>query len=125
MASKILGGWQIGGVQRYQSGTPTILNTNFNGPPGTDGTLRYSILPGVPILSPNHGSFDSELANSGTAKSGCLANPDGTFSAMSSNTLFNCAAFFDPNAPNLLASRGYVFGNAPLVLGNEIGRAHV
>jgi len=118
VASKILGGWQIGAVQRYQSGTPTILNTNFNGPPGTDGTLRYSIVPGVPILSPNHGSFDAELANSGTAKSGCTANSDGTFTSMSSNNLFNCAAFFDPNAPDLLASRGYVFGNAPLVLGN-------
>ena len=118
VASKILGGWQIGAVQRYQSGTPTILNTNFNGPPGTDGTLRYSIVPGVPLLSPNHGSFNQELANSGAAQSGCSANSDGTFTAMSTNNLFNCAAFFDPNATDLLASRGYVFGNAPLVLGN-------
>jgi hypothetical protein len=118
VASKILGGWQIGAVQRYQSGTPTILNTNFNGPPGSDGTLRYSIIPGVPILSANHGSFNAELANSGAAKSGCSANSDGTFTSMSSNNLFNCAAFFDPNASDLLANRGYVFGNAPLVLGN-------
>lgn len=121
VASKILGGWEVGGVQRYQSGTPTILNTNFNGPPGTDGTLRYSILPGVPILSPNHGAFSPELANSGSAlgNSGCTEDTtSGTFTSNSSNNLFNCAAFFDPNAPGLIASRGYVFGNAPLVLGN-------
>jgi len=121
VASKILGGWQVGGVHRYQSGTPTILNTNFNGPPGTDNTLRYSIVPGVPILSPNHGSFDAELANSGSnlGNSGCTRNDtNGTFTSNSSNNLFNCAAFFDPNAPGLIATRGYVFGNAPLVLGN-------
>jgi hypothetical protein len=113
VASKILGGWEVSGVQRYQSGTPTILSTNFNGPPGTDGTLRYSVVPGVPILDPNHGSFNPLLPT------GCIENQtNGTFTAKTSNNLFNCAAFTDPNATGLIASRGYVFGNAPLVLGN-------
>ena len=113
VASKILGGWEVSGVQRYQSGTPTILSTNFNGPPGTDGTLRYSVVPGVPTLDPNHGSFNPFAAT------GCSENQvDGTFTSNTTNNLFNCAAFMDPNATGLVASRGYVFGNAPLVLGN-------
>jgi len=112
VASKILGGWQVAGVQRYQSGTPTILNTNAESAPQTDGAFRYSLVPGVPLLAPNHGSFDP------TANTGCTENPDGTFTPKSTNNFFNCAAFMDPNASGLVAQRGYVFGNAPLVLGN-------
>jgi hypothetical protein len=114
VASKILGGWQIGGVQRYQSGTPTILNTYAPSAPYTDGSFRYSLVPGQPILAPNHGSFNPFGANSG-----CTENTtNGTFTANSTNNYFNCAAFMDPNATGLVAQRGYVYGNAPLILGN-------
>jgi len=114
VASKVLGGWQVGGVQRYQSGTPTVMdNYNVASPPGTDGAFRNSLVPGQPILAPNHGSF-----NPFGASSGCTEQPNGTFTSNSTNNFFNCAAFMDPNAPSLVAQRGYVFGNAPLVLGN-------
>jgi hypothetical protein len=113
IASKVLGGWEVSGVLRYQSGTPTILSTNAPSAPRTDGAFRYSIVPGVPLLAPNHGSFNPMGANSG-----CLENADGTFTANSTNNFFNCAAFLDPNASGLVATRGYVYGNAPLVLGN-------
>jgi len=120
VASKILGGWQIGGVQRYQSGTPTILNTYAPSAPYTDGSFRYSLVPGQPILVPNHGSFNPFGANSG-----CTENStNGTFTANSSNNYFNCAAFTDPNASGLVAQRGYVYGNAPLILGNVRSEAY-
>jgi hypothetical protein len=119
-ASKILGGWQVGGVQRYQSGTPTIFNTNAPSPPQTDGAFRYSVIPGVPILAPNHGSFDAGAATSiASMSAACNENSTtGLFTPASSNNFFNCAAFMDPNATGLVAQRGYVYGNAPLVLGN-------
>jgi hypothetical protein len=124
VASKVLGGWQIGGVQRYQSGTPTVFNTNAPSAPFTDGAFRYSLVPGQPLLASNHGSFKPALGNSG-----CTENADGTFSNQhvfvngvdegpSTNNYFNCAAFIDPNASALVAQRGYVYGNAPLVFGN-------
>lgn len=116
VASKILGGWAVGGVLRYQSGTPTILNTNASSPPGTDGAFRYSIVPGVPLLAPNHGSFNPLITNN--VSSGCHENADGTFTAASSNNFFNCAAFIDPNPSALVSTRGWIYGNAPLVLGN-------
>ena len=118
VASKVLGGWQIGGVQRYQSGTPTVFNAFAESPPGTDGFFRYNILPGVPLLAPNHGSLDLAATLNPPGFSGCHENADGTFTPLSTNNYFNCAAFFDPNASNLVAQRGYVYGNAPLVLGN-------
>lgn len=139
VASKVLGGWEIGGVQRYQSGTPTVFNTNAESPPGTDGAFRYDILPGVPLLAPNHASFNPSLSIPAAAglpqhnvePGGCSENADGTFRPQdvtdpkgndlgipSTNNFFNCAAFFDPNAKNLVAQRGFVYGTAPLVLGN-------
>ena len=116
VASKVLGGWQVGGVQRYQNGTPTVLNTYVASPPGTDGAFRLSLVPGVPLLAPNHGSFNGTNTNS--ANSGCTEDANGVFAPNSTNNFFNCAAFLDPNASNLVAQRGYVYGNAPLVLGN-------
>lgn len=113
VASKVLGGWQVGGVQRYQSGTPTILSANAPSAPFTDGAFRYSLVPGQPLLAPNHGSFKPFGANSG-----CTEQANGTFIANSTNNYFNCAAFMDPNAPELVAQRGYVYGDAPLILGN-------
>src|SRR5713101_6566243 len=50
--------------------------------------------------------------------SGCSENADGTFSSLTTNNYFNCAAFFDQNADSLIAQRGYTFGNLPLTLGN-------
>lgn len=122
VASKILGGWEIGGVQRYQSGTPTVLNTFVESPPGTDGAFRLSLVPGVPLLAPNHGSFNGTTTNSNP--SGCNENSNGTWSPQSTNNFFNCAAFFDPNASNLVTQRGYIYGNAPLVLGNVRSQAY-
>lgn len=120
VAGKVLGGWQVGGVQRYQSGTPTVMdNYNVASPPGTDGFFRNSLVPGVPILAPNHGSFNPFGANSG-----CTEQPNGTFTANSTNNYFNCAAFMDPNALTEVTQRGYVYGNAPLILGNVRSQAY-
>jgi hypothetical protein len=123
VASKVLGGWALAGVLRYQSGTPTILNTFVSSPPGTDGAFRLSLVPGVPLLASNHGSFNPFITNTSKtvqspSPSGCTENADGTYSPMSTNNFFNCAAFIDPNPSSLIATRGYIYGDAPLVLGN-------
>jgi len=113
---KMVGGWQVGGVQRYQSGAPFIPftsdahNTQF----GTANT-RLSRIPGVPLLAPNAASYNPFLGGSG-----CTPNPNGsgTFLPQSTNNFFNCGAFLDPNATNLVAQRGYTFGNLSKVFGN-------
>jgi hypothetical protein len=113
VVDRVLGGWQVSGVMRYQSGIPFIPftsdahNTQFGSP-----NTRLSRIPGVPLLAPNSASYNPFLGGSG-----CTPNPDGsgTFLPQSTNNFFNCAAFLDPNAPNLVAQRGYTFGNLPKV----------
>ena len=116
VVDKMLGGWQVGGVHRYQSGAPFIPFTSdaHNSDFGTANT-RLSLIPGQPLLAPNHSSYDPFLGGSG-----CTPNPDGsgTYLPQSTNNFFNCAAFLDPNAPNLVAQRGYTFGNLSKVFGN-------
>ncbi len=66
----------------------------------------------MPIYSPNKSSFNPALPT------GCHQNADGTFSSLTNNNYFNCAAFFNQNADSLIAQRGYEFGNLPFTLGN-------
>lgn len=115
---KVVGGWEIGGVQRYQSGQPIPFNC-ASGVPGYDGCIRFDRVPGQPLLSPTAGSFNVGqvfLNGGGTA---CTENSDGTFTAPAGvTTYFNCAAFIDPNQAALVNSRGsYAFGNFPRVTG--------
>jgi hypothetical protein len=111
VASKIAGGWQVGGVHRYQSGSPVMINAFATSlQTFTGGNFRFSQVPGVPLISPNASHFDPFSG----ANSGCTGHSDGTFTSNSSNNFFNCAAIIDPNAPDLVAQRGYTFGNMPL-----------
>lgn len=118
VVDKLVGGWQIGGVQRYQKGVPFIPfalgQTNLFG----TANPRLSRVPGQPLLASNHASYDPFSPQ----PSGCDSHPDGTFTTQhyfvngvdmgpSTNNFFNCAAFFDPNASGVVATNGFSFGN--------------
>jgi hypothetical protein len=127
VASKILGGWQVGAVHRYQTGSPVIFNNAFgSSAPFTNGTFKYSRIPGVPIYSPNKSHFDPSFGFSGCNRDDAtglftpmhVIDSNGNDLGPSINQYFNCAAFIDPNAPGLVAQRGFVFGDLPMTLGN-------
>jgi hypothetical protein len=121
---KALGGWQIGGVQRYQSGQPLAFGC-ATGIPSYDGCIRYNLVPGQKLLSSTASSFNvGEVFLHGGV--GCTENPDGTFSAPAgAATYWNCAAFIDPNAANLVAARGYTFGDMPRIIGSVRSQGYV
>lgn len=120
VSDKILGGWQIGGVHRYQKGVPFIPfalgQTNQFG----TANPRLSRVPGQPLLAPNHSSYNPLQGGSG-----CSANNDGTFTASGTNNFFNCAAFFDPNAPGVVATNGFSFGDLPKSFGDVRSSGYV
>lgn len=115
---KVIGGWQVGGVQRYQSGQPIAFG-GASGVPGFDGTIRFDRVAGQPLLSPTAGSFNVGQVFLNGGGTGCTENPNGTFTAPAGvATYFNCAAFIDPNQTAVVNSRGsYAFGNFPRVTG--------
>lgn len=93
IGSALLGGWQIGGVLRYQKGVPTSFGC-ANGVPGWDNCIRFNRVAGQSIMNPSvaAGNFDPFTQR-----------------------YFNRAAFSDPNAQALRQARGgvYYFGNYP------------
>src|SRR5215472_2473515 len=132
IANEVLGGWQVGGVQRYQSGQPISFSCNggqFGGPiTGYDGCIRLSRVPGQPLLSPTASSFDPAAPTiPGGPQPGCTENnTNGTFSAPAGvTTYFNCAAFLDPNASGLVTQRGFVFGNMPRITGEVRSQKYI
>ncbi len=86
IVNEIVGGWQIAGIHRYQSGQ----NLSFgcaSGIPAFDACIRFDqVLPTV---------FSSAVQ-------------DGSFNPFT-DTYFNSAAFSDPNSPSNLAARGGAF----------------
>ncbi len=128
VASKVLGGWEVGGVQRYQSGSPVLINEFATGLSGGSGgqypgaNYRYSLLPGQPLLVSQPAHWSPALDN--TWVSGCTGGPSpGTFvqnttggTNPTSNPVVNCAGLLDPSAASLAAGGGYVYGNLPQVL---------
>ncbi len=96
VVSQAISGWQVSGVQRYQSGQPIAFGGAI-GIPGLDSTNRYNFT-GKPVVI---GSGEK--------------HPFNPFDPAHNSWLSN-AAFVDPNA-NVGPFRAWQFGNVPRVDG--------
>ncbi len=107
VVDRIVGGWQIGGIQRYESGQPISFGC-ATAPPAYGECIRFDQVPGSSILSD---AFKSDHWNPIT---------DPIFNSINLPNVVNAgqAAFDDPNSPAHVAARGYVFGNTPRVFSN-------
>jgi hypothetical protein len=116
VGSKVLGGWQISGVHRYQSGGPAIINEYATANPYSGGNYRYSLIPGQSVFGSHPVQWTPAL--NATWNSGCVAT-NGIFAAQvpTNPSPVNCAAFEDPSAASLSTGGGYVFGNIPTAVG--------
>ena len=98
IAGAIAGGWEIGSVQRYESGQPVSFCC-ATGIPGFENSIYYS----------RNGIQSLKSANYRAGK----LNP---FIA-SEASYFNPAAFIDPNSTSVRGAGAYSFGNIPRVTG--------
>jgi len=112
--SKILGGWQVGGIHRYQSGSPTVINEYAKSNPYSGGNYRYSLIPGNSPF-PAHPVAWSPALNASWDSSCTLDNATGVWQqhATGAPTPVNCSAFMDPSQASFASGGGYVFGNLP------------
>lgn len=141
VGSKVLGGWQISGIHRYQSGAPTVINEFATANPFSGGNYRYSLVPGHNPLSTGVWTPATNMTANGGRRIGIVngnvqfiggwnsicESTNGVFSTPSptqfppqgviSPTPANCAAFEDPSAVSLASGGGYAFGNIPEVVG--------
>jgi hypothetical protein len=95
IVDEAVGGWRVGGIQRYLSGQP-ISFFGAGGIPGFDNGIRYNLVPGVnPVQIQNYGHSDPFT----------YAGPT------SVGSVFNKAAFMDPNANR--GAGAFQFGTMP------------
>ena len=115
VASKIAGGWQVGGILRYQSGSPTVINEFARSNPFSTNNYRYSLVSGQYPFSLHPVNWTPSLNS--IWDSGCTETATGVFTPHSatSPTTVNCAAFLDPSA-QVSNGGGYEFGNIPPVV---------
>jgi hypothetical protein len=119
VASKVLGGWQVSGIQRYQTGSPTVINEYATANPFSTGNYRFSLI-GSPF--PAHPAHWTPAQN-GIWNSGCVENPNGIFQTpvtsppTPTQTTANCSAFENPSDTSVPFGGGYIFGNLPTVVG--------
>jgi hypothetical protein len=118
VASKVVGGWQISGSQRYQSGAPAVINEYATANPYSGGNYRYSLVPGQAVFGAHPVQWS--LANNANWNSSCTETSGLWAASVPGNpSPVNCAAFEDPSALNPLpggAVSQYAFGNIPSVV---------
>jgi hypothetical protein len=93
---KLVGGWSVSGVQRYESGQPLAFAC-ATGVPAFAGCIRFDQVPGQSVFT--------------------SAWESGHFNPVT-DSVFNSTAFSDPNSNANLTARGsYAFGTTPRVNG--------
>ena len=103
VTDRVLGGWSISGVQRYESGQPIALGC-ATGVPGYTGCIRFNHVGGQSLYTSqwsggNHDTVDP--------------------TSLAIGPVFNDSAFSDPNSSTRLAQpgAGYQFGTFDKVSG--------
>jgi hypothetical protein len=98
LPSYLAGGWEVGAVLRYESGQPVAFCC-ATGIPGWDNPIFFNRNPSQSLKSANYNSGKIDPFVPGE------------------NSLFNAAAFSDPNSTANRGTGPYTFGNVPRITG--------
>lgn len=106
LVNALVGGYRVGGIQRYLSGQPISFFGEPEAPQvqGFDGTLRYNVAPGVDKQNPVAHSGSYNVFNFATNPNPLNVNPTG---------FFNKAAFIDQNDAAHRGAGAFTFGDLP------------
>jgi len=111
VAGKVLGGWQVSGVHRYQNGSPLVINEFATSPNFTGGNYRFKHHPRRAAHQPERIVVQSLRREQRMQKRTPTEHSQPEAQIISSTALL----FLDPNASAaLVAQQGYVFGNLPV-----------
>jgi Carboxypeptidase regulatory-like domain len=117
LEDKVVGGWSVSGIQRYESGQPIAFGC-ATGVPAYADCIREDYIPGASIQSSAWRGKNGNFVPI-TAAAYALGSP-GTpiFNPLDTATGAVDPAFDDPNSSQNLAARGtYAFGTSPRVDG--------
>jgi hypothetical protein len=112
----------VGGIHRYQSGSPTVINQFARSNPDSTNNYRYSLVPGQSPFASHPVAWTPALDNgwnSGCNNNATPTNPTQIFvpNAPGAPTSVNCFAYIDPSQVSLDSGGGFVFGNLPTAVG--------
>jgi hypothetical protein len=114
---RVVGGWSVSGIQRYESGQPIAFGC-ATGVPAYNDCIREDYIPGASIQSAAWRNKSGNFVPI-TPAAYALGSP-GTpiFNPLDTATGAVDPAFDDPNSPQNVAARGtYAFGTSPRVDG--------
>lgn len=122
LLNTIVGGWEIGGIQRYQSGQPMAFCCS-SGIPGWQQAIRYNRVPGSHIASAAYQRGGQKAINPFATSGGSDPNLNSMFNGAVDNPAYASqsgvpAAFIDQNLEKYRNGGAFHLGDTPRIVGS-------
>jgi hypothetical protein len=117
----LVGGWEIGGIQRYQSGQPVAFCCS-SGIPGWQQAIRYNRVPGSHLGSPIYKRGGQKALNPFNFAAGTNPNINSMFNGAVDNPAYATQtgiqpAFIDQNLEKYRHGGAFRLGDTPRITG--------
>lgn len=121
--NSLVGGWELGGIQRYQSGQPLAFCC-ASGIPGWQQAIYYNRVPGSHIAGSAYKRGGQKALNPFNTAGGSNPKINSMFNGAVDNPAYagngdvNTAAFIDTNLEKYRNGGAFHLGNNPRIVGN-------
>ena len=117
LMNQLIGGWKLGGIQRYESGSPTSFGCS-TGIPGWDNCVRFTLTGNSIMSSAAQSHKVNPLANNGLFDPNSSSYYHGATLGAIYGSDTAAPAFLDQNLPEYRGDGTYQFGTVPRVNSN-------